>query len=824
MSSGCGDVLSLADLQTAKKHQLFEAEVITGKAGGVASGADIDFATNQVTGQVQKTLPAVLRDAGFRPAPFTFTTGGTLGVNDADMAVLWPLASGGDGNYYSWKGALPKVVPASSTPASTGGVGPSAWNPLGDITLRNDLAQPSGASLIGYGSVTVAEKLDTIKTPMDFGAVGDGVADDTLAVQACFDAATGDIDLGGKTYLVRKNAALATTYPTEPDFSDGSYNFSPCTALVGKKNITVRNGHLKTNIHGLDVLSLVNCQNVSLVGVRAEGPGIFPAIDVPTGYAEKGEPNFGYDTSTILAPNNALNSSAYTSGAFNGVNGQFPKYNPDGTQAAGWQAEWGAFLNGYIGSWASGIKVQRACRAISIVSCKLEGFNFGGVGIGIRNAAIIGGTADYPVESDVPVGVMVMDCDISKCYSAGIYVLSGYRLNYESNLITDIGHPNGDDVLNASYDPGYGITHGRNRRIRNVVVSKNQISNCRRKSIDFHGGGQVVISDNFCLETGVVGIYAKTGQGWFPNYEPFNLTITNNYVRTRDIPDSAPSGPLVGGKYTRCIDFSGGGEATATTYPNPFIKVSNNYCELKAFDGAGITSSAADTNWYVFNDIDVSHNTIVMKCVTQNNKTEGVVLNAGALATTVFRGQVIKLIGNHIKQFNTLNLNFRTVGYKVQGIPKSIVAHGNTLDMNVNNQTGLLASFVMDSRTSISFVGNQALSIGARASLAGPDIIFYDNARVTMPAGTGPINIPVTLYRGIWQFTVTGSGDAFGSKQTQFASTGTSGTAADVVRSTTTGFIANAGVSATAVTLPAVVQQSDVVVSVKPLVQFDAVL
>lgn len=128
MSSGCGDVLSLEDLKTAKKHQTFEAEVITGKAGGVASGADIDYATNQVTGQTQKTLPAVLRDAGFRPASFTFTTGGTLTVNDADLAVLWPIADGGDGNYYAWKGSLPKTIPAASTPSSTGGVGSSAWD------------------------------------------------------------------------------------------------------------------------------------------------------------------------------------------------------------------------------------------------------------------------------------------------------------------------------------------------------------------------------------------------------------------------------------------------------------------------------------------------------------------------------------------------------------------------------------------------------------------------------------------------------------------------------------------------------------------------
>lgn len=136
MSSGCGDVITLNDLQIAKKHQLFEAEVITGMAGGVAGGADIDYATNQVTLQTQKTLPAVLRDAGFSPASFNFTTGGTLGVNDADKAVLWPVKDGGDGNYYAWRGSLPKVIPASSTPLTTGGISDSAWVAFGDITFR----------------------------------------------------------------------------------------------------------------------------------------------------------------------------------------------------------------------------------------------------------------------------------------------------------------------------------------------------------------------------------------------------------------------------------------------------------------------------------------------------------------------------------------------------------------------------------------------------------------------------------------------------------------------------------------------------------------
>lgn len=164
MSSGCGDVLSLEDLKTAKKHQTFEAEVITGKAGGVASGADIDYATNQVTGQVQKTLPAVLRDAGFRPANFTFTTGGTLTVNDADLAVLWPIADGGDGNYYAWKGSLPKTIPAGSTPAGTGGVSDSGWKPVGDSALRDDLSQDEGATLIGSDIVVSFNTVSDMKS------------------------------------------------------------------------------------------------------------------------------------------------------------------------------------------------------------------------------------------------------------------------------------------------------------------------------------------------------------------------------------------------------------------------------------------------------------------------------------------------------------------------------------------------------------------------------------------------------------------------------------------------------------------------------------
>jgi hypothetical protein len=192
MSSGCGDVLSLADLQTAKKHQIFEAEVITGKSGGVAGGADIDYATNQVTGQTQKTLPAVLRDAGFSPVSWDFSTGGTLTVNDRDKVVYDPVSK----TWYSYAGTLPVTVPAGFNP-----VGNADWKPQTDPDLRSDLADTSedqlGDKLIGVKqpftgarSRTQHDKNKDVISVADFeGFDPTGATDSSAAFNAALQAA-----------------------------------------------------------------------------------------------------------------------------------------------------------------------------------------------------------------------------------------------------------------------------------------------------------------------------------------------------------------------------------------------------------------------------------------------------------------------------------------------------------------------------------------------------------------------------------------------------------------------------------------------------------
>lgn len=151
----CGDVLSLEDLQTAKKHQIFEAEVITGKVGGLATGADIATATNAATGQVQTTLPETLRQAGFKPASFTFVTGGTLNAGDYNLAVYNP-APNGDNNWYSWGGAMPKVIAPNSTPQTSGGFGATAWIPKTDNALRPSVREALRRTAEGDGFSLVA--------------------------------------------------------------------------------------------------------------------------------------------------------------------------------------------------------------------------------------------------------------------------------------------------------------------------------------------------------------------------------------------------------------------------------------------------------------------------------------------------------------------------------------------------------------------------------------------------------------------------------------------------------------------------------------------
>ena len=116
-----------------------------------------DDAFQDRLGNSRKTLTGAVKEIGI-PIIGDFTTGCTVTTVNQGVQEI-------GGSVYRWKGALPKLVPPSSTPSGTGGISPSGdWVDVGDAStytrIKNDLAN-NGAAIVGYGSGTVESALNS---------------------------------------------------------------------------------------------------------------------------------------------------------------------------------------------------------------------------------------------------------------------------------------------------------------------------------------------------------------------------------------------------------------------------------------------------------------------------------------------------------------------------------------------------------------------------------------------------------------------------------------------------------------------------------------
>lgn len=188
----------------------------------------------------------------------SFEAGGT--ITTAKQTLLYEQ----NGVGYSWDGALPKLVPTGSTPATTGGIGPTAWIDQSNKLLRSQLAVVSGANLIGFGqgeiytSGTVGDEIQTLNIDVaeikarvnrelnvidDFDAPTDGIASSNTAFAnaAAFSVAnnrpvlvpapytyvlSADVATGG-AFVIEKGANITKLeLPSSPGTGGGNLAFN----------------------------------------------------------------------------------------------------------------------------------------------------------------------------------------------------------------------------------------------------------------------------------------------------------------------------------------------------------------------------------------------------------------------------------------------------------------------------------------------------------------------------------------------------------------------------------------------------------------------
>lgn len=142
------------------------------------------------------------------------------------------------GEYYRWDGAFPKTVPSGSAPETSGGIGLGAWVSVGDASIRTDLTK-HGATID-----QIAHRVTTIKSFEEFGAIGDGVTNDTSAMLAAlswlegvpFGKLTGRV---GARYRITQSLVMKFDGSYTQDVTSTRYiDFTGTTIVAGASGIT----------------------------------------------------------------------------------------------------------------------------------------------------------------------------------------------------------------------------------------------------------------------------------------------------------------------------------------------------------------------------------------------------------------------------------------------------------------------------------------------------------------------------------------------------------------------------------------------------------
>jgi len=172
------------------------------------------------------------------------------------------------GKLYRWAGDLPKTVPASSTPTSSGGIGANAWLEVSDVALRQDLANPDkGGDLVhvttSTGTQTVSEALDSRLFALE--------EEKTLLVPSDYPTLQQAVDYASKFYATTNtsiNILIESGYTLNNQLTLKNRDLRNVTIRSEDATVPVDTSGFKPNVFSLaSATALISAENSRLPNI-----------------------------------------------------------------------------------------------------------------------------------------------------------------------------------------------------------------------------------------------------------------------------------------------------------------------------------------------------------------------------------------------------------------------------------------------------------------------------------------------------------------------------------------------------------------------------
>lgn len=496
-----------------------------------------------------------------------------------------------------------------------------------------------------------ANLISDIINVKSMGAYGNNENDDTAIIQKCINY-NKNVYFPCGTYKLTKNEEL-----------NFSANDEPCLAVQSQNDIKLfgNNAILSCKVHAQTILEIINSSNITIENLKFEGLGIFPELDGTSGRGEKGNSEFGYETSGFWGShkNNNYDTSNFTSHA--SINNGQP---------------WGVFNGGFIGNIGMGVLIHNNSNYVTIKNCELYGFNYSGIAVGFL------GEVDNLVSDSK--NIYILNNKIHDCYNSAIDCVMSNNLTIENNTIYKIGHPNAV-YTNVFCDPGYGIklTGTSYSQSKNNIISSNNIEDCIRKGIDLHGGENSNITNNIIKNCFICGIFAYSAS---PNLLVKKVLISNNTIL-----ECAYASNTIG-----AIRIGGYNNSENEEDIEKTAIITSNIIENCSGTDEGIISS------HVFDTIICSNN--IIKGLSEKNQNSAIY--AIHLGTTTDQNSKLGIITNNIISINNENV---TGGIYANKLDNGIITN-NLIDIAVANLINTNQSNVANFNNYSSLEGLMGLS------------------------------------------------------------------------------------------------------------------